>query len=119
MGVQVALGEGLVYEGFRVLWYCWRCETPLSNTEVKMDDVYRDREDPAVTVGMTLISDRPELNGVQALIWTTTPWTLPSNSRSPSIPDVDYVVVTPSRDGAGRSRDGARYLLAEVWTPSS
>ena len=97
--------KGLVYEGFRVLWYCWRCETPLSNTEVKMDDVYRDREDPAVTVGMTLISDRPELNGVLALIWTTTPWTLPSNLALAVHPDVDYVVV---------AANGRRYLLAEA-----
>ena len=53
--------KGLIYEGFRVLWYCWRCETPLSNTETKMDDVYRDRQDPAVTVGLRLQSDNPEL----------------------------------------------------------
>ena len=97
--------KGLVYEGFRVLWYCWRCETPLSNTEVKMDDVYRDREDPAVTVGMSLISDRPELNGALALIWTTTPWTLPSNLALAVHPDVDYVVVEAK---------GKRYLLAEA-----
>ncbi len=97
--------KGLVYEGFRVLWYCWRCETPLSNTEVKMDDVYRDRDDPAVTVGMSLISDRPELNGALALIWTTTPWTLPSNLALAVHPDVDYVVV---------SANGKRYLLAEA-----
>jgi isoleucyl-tRNA synthetase len=97
--------KGLVYEGFRVLWYCWRCETPLSNTEVKMDDVYRDREDPAVTVGMTLVSDRPELNGVLALIWTTTPWTLPSNLALAVHPDVDYVVIVAN---------GKRYLIAEA-----
>ncbi|MGH4010609.1 MAG: class I tRNA ligase family protein, partial [Pseudonocardiaceae bacterium] len=36
--------KGLIYQGFRVLWYCWRCETPLSNTETKMDDVYRNRQ---------------------------------------------------------------------------
>src|SRR5687767_15644064 len=84
----------LIYQGFRVLWYCWRCETPLSNTEVKMDDVYRDREDPAVTVGMALKSDLPELNGALALIWTTTPWTLPSNLALAVHPDVDYVVVS-------------------------
>ena len=101
--------KGLVYEGFRVLWYCWRCETPLSNTEVKMDDVYRDREDPAVTVGMTLVSDKPELNGVQALIWTTTPWTLPSNLALAVHPDVDYVVVASK---------GNRYLLAEARVPA-
>ena len=46
--------KGLVYEGFRVLAYCWRCETPLSNTETRMDDVYRDRQDPALTVWFEL-----------------------------------------------------------------
>ena len=46
--------KGLIYEGFRVLAYCWRCETPLSNTETRMDDVYRDRQDPALTVGFEL-----------------------------------------------------------------
>ena len=46
--------KGLVYEGFRVLAYCWRCETPLSNTETRMDDVYRDRQDPALTVAFQL-----------------------------------------------------------------
>ena len=46
--------KGLIYEGFRVLAYCWRCETPLSNTETRMDDVYRQRQDPAVTVGLPL-----------------------------------------------------------------
>jgi len=98
--------KGLVYEGFRVLWYCMRCETPLSNTEVKMDDVYRDREDPAVTVGMRLVSDNPTLDGVLALIWTTTPWTLPSNLALAVHPDVEYVVV--------QAPNGNRYLLAEA-----
>ncbi|MEO6084038.1 MAG: isoleucine--tRNA ligase [Umezawaea sp.] len=91
--------KGLVYEGFRVLWYCWRCETPLSNTETKMDDVYRDRQDPAVTVGLRLET------GELALIWTTTPWTLPSNLAAAVHPDVDYVTV---------EANGERYLLAEA-----
>ena len=51
--------KGLVYEGFRVLAYCWRCETPLSNTETRMDDVYRDRQDPALTVWFGLTADEP------------------------------------------------------------
>ena len=91
--------KGLIYEGFRVLWYCWRCETPLSNTETRMDDVYRDRQDPAVTVGFRLET------GELALIWTTTPWTLPSNLAMAVNPDVDYVTV---------EHDGERYLLAEA-----
>ena len=47
--------KGLVYEGFRVLPYCWNDETPLSNHELRMDDdVYQIRQDPAVTVGVRL-----------------------------------------------------------------
>ncbi|MCP2251001.1 isoleucine--tRNA ligase [Lentzea aerocolonigenes] len=92
--------KGLIYEGFRVLWYCWRCQTPLSNTETKMDDAYRERQDPAVTVALRLES------GEKALVWTTTPWTLPSNLAAAVHPDVDYVTVVGS--------DGDKYLLAEA-----
>ena len=42
--------KGLLYEGERVLPYCWECETPLSNFETRQDDAYRPRQDPAVTV---------------------------------------------------------------------
>jgi len=96
--------KGLVYEGYRVLPYCWNDETPLSNHELRMDDdVYQMRQDPAVTVGYRL--DTGEL----ALIWTTTPWTLPSNLAMAVNPDVDYVVV--EGDVAGGNE---RYLLAEA-----
>jgi len=98
--------KGLVYEGFRVLAYCWRCETPLSNTETRMDDVYRQRQDPAVTVGMTLTSG--EWAGAKALVWTTTPWTLPSNLAMAVGPDVEYALVEPS-EGAFA---GQRLVLA-------
>ena len=79
--------KGLVYEGFRVLAYCWRCETPLSNTETRMDDVYRDRQDPALTVMFRLES------GEDLLAWTTTPWTLPSNLALAVGADIDYAVM--------------------------
>jgi isoleucyl-tRNA synthetase len=85
--------KGLIYEGFRVLAYCWRCETPLSNTETRMDDVYRQRQDPSVTVGLKLET------GEYALIWTTTPWTLPSNLAAAVNPDVEYVVLTGPDEG--------------------
>ncbi|MBM7825682.1 isoleucyl-tRNA synthetase [Arcanobacterium pluranimalium] len=82
--------KGLVYEGYRVLPYCWNDETPLSNHELKMDDdVYQDRQDQTVTVGLRLES------GELALIWTTTPWTLPSNLAIAVGPDIDYVTVEP------------------------
>ncbi|MEV0566407.1 isoleucine--tRNA ligase [Dactylosporangium sp. NPDC050588] len=90
--------KGLVYEGFRVLAYCWRCETPLSNTELRMDDdVYRDRQDPALTVAFQLES------GEKILAWTTTPWTLPSNLALAVGPDIDYAVF---------EEDGQRFILA-------
>ncbi|HEY6425286.1 MAG TPA: isoleucine--tRNA ligase [Pseudonocardiaceae bacterium] len=96
--------KGLIYQGFRVLWYCWRCETPLSNTETRMDDVYRNRQDPAVTVGLRLSVPGSALDGVLALVWTTTPWTLPSNLAVAVHPNLAYVTVE-----AG----GERYLIAE------
>jgi isoleucyl-tRNA synthetase len=91
--------KGLVYEGFRVLAYCWRCETPLSNTETRMDDVYRDRQDPALTVQFQLDS------GEKILAWTTTPWTLPANLALAVGPTIEYAVM---EDAAGQ-----RYILAE------
>ncbi len=91
--------KGLVYEGFRVLAYCWRCETPLSNTETRMDDVYRDRQDPALTVQFQLDS------GEKILAWTTTPWTLPANLALAVGPQIEYAVMEDA--------DGQRYILAE------
>ncbi|MDP3969562.1 MAG: isoleucine--tRNA ligase [Nocardioides sp.] len=99
--------KGLVYEGFRVLPYCWNDETPLSNHELRMDDdVYQDRQDPAVTVGFRLET------GELALVWTTTPWTLPSNLAIMVGEDIDYVVVEAGVPGTeGRTE---RYVLAEA-----
>jgi len=98
--------KGLVYEGYRVLPYCWRDATPLSNHELGMDaDVYRNRQDPAVTVGFRLEGNGNDLDGTYLLIWTTTPWTLPSNLATAVHPDVQYVVV---------EHDGKRFLLAEA-----
>ncbi|WP_299925151.1 isoleucine--tRNA ligase [uncultured Nocardioides sp.] len=102
--------KGLVYEGFRVLPYCWQDETPLSNHELRMDDdVYQMRQDPAVTVGYDVTTDGP-MKGVKVLVWTTTPWTLPSNLAVMVGEDIDYVVVTS--DGPTGSPE--RYLIAEA-----
>ena len=90
--------KGLVYQGFKVLPYCWRCETPLSNHELRMDeDTYRDRQDPGVTVRFKLET------GEWLLAWTTTPWTLPSNLACAVGADISYVVL---------AKDGERYILA-------
>jgi len=102
--------KGLLYEGYKVLPYCWECETPLSNFETRLDDAYRERQDPALTVWFQL-ADPPA--GVEAghkreriLVWTTTPWTLPSNLALAVGDDVDYAVYEEA--------DGQRYLLGEA-----
>ena len=90
--------KGLIYQGFRVLPYSWALETPLSNTETRMDDAYKQVQDPALTVGFELD------DGDVILAWTTTPWTLPSNLALAVAPDVTYVRVT---------HDGRTYVLAK------
>ena len=99
--------KGWVYEGFRVLPYCWNDETPLSNHELRMDDdVYRNVQDPAVTVGFRITSDGP-LRDALLLTWTTTPWTLPSNLAVMVGTAIEYVVVEHDGSGALPARGGA------------
>ena len=112
--------KGLTYEGFRVLPYCWKDETPLSNHELRMDDdVYKDRQDPTVTVAFPVLDDgssalAAELAGVNVLAWTTTPWTLPTNQALAVGPDVYYAVLPASENQPGTNTvaAGSRYLLA-------
>jgi isoleucyl-tRNA synthetase len=84
--------RGLIYEGHRVLPYCWECETPLSNFETRLDDSYRPRQDPAVTVKFRLDPRPGEPRATFLLVWTTTPWTLPSNLAIAVDPSIDYAV---------------------------
>ena len=112
--------KGLAYQGHRVLPYCWNDRTPLSNHELKMDDeIYRDRTDNTVTVGLRLEqklredSRRPEL----ALIWTTTPWTLPSNSAVAVGPQIEYSLVEVAADHVGNLA-GERVLIATDLIPA-
>ncbi len=93
-GFKQLYDKGLAYEGYRVLPYCWRDETPLSNHELRMDDdVYADRQDPALTVLLPLIDAPGDLAKASVVIWTTTPWTLPSNLAAAVGPDIEYSVV--------------------------
>ena len=109
--------KGLAYEGYRVLPYCWRDQTPLSNHELRMDDdVYKMRQDPSVTVGFPLTGEKAAalgLEGVTALAWTTTPWTLPTNSALAVGPAIDYAVVPVGPEGAKESFAGGSVLIAD------
>ena len=87
--------KGLIYEDFRVLPYSWAAETPLSNFEVNQG--YKDKTDTAITVLFKLEDGR------HLLVWTTTPWTLPSNLMIAVGEDIDYVVMQEGTE---------RYILA-------
>ncbi|MFC7402565.1 isoleucine--tRNA ligase [Citricoccus sp. GCM10030269] len=121
--------KDLTYRGFRVLPYCWKDETPLSNHELRMDeDVYQSRQDPSVTVAFpltglptdpALVPDggadaalADDLTGVRVLAWTTTPWTLPTNAALVVGPEITYAVV-PAGPDAAEDLAGHRYLLAQ------
>jgi len=88
-----ALGEmnkkGLLYEGVRVLAYCPRCETPIANSEIAMDNSYKDITDISVYVKFKLVGEE----NTYLLAWTTTPWTLPGNTAIAINKDMDYVKV--------------------------
>jgi len=66
--------KGSVYKGKRVSLFCPRCESPISNFEIAMDNSYKDVTDPSV-----FIKFRVKGENQYFLAWTTTPWTLPSN----------------------------------------
>ncbi len=90
--------RGLVYESDKVVPYCPRCGTALSSHEVAQG--YRDVDDPSVVVRFPLTNEP----GTSLLVWTTTPWTLPSNQAAAVKPDETYAVV---------ERDGERFVLAQ------
>lgn len=93
--------KGLLEKGHYVLPYCPRCETSLSSHEVAQG--YAEATDPSVTVRIRLAG--PETAPPTfLLVWTTTPWTLPSNLLVAARADLDYVEV----DGP----EGTVYLLA-------
>lgn len=102
--------KGLLYQGFKVVPYCPRCGTPLSDHEVAQG--YSDAVDPSVFVRLPLIDD-PDTS---LLIWTTTPWTLPGNVAVAAHPEVDYVIVERNfPDGGVEKLILAKALVEKVF----
>jgi isoleucyl-tRNA synthetase len=83
--------RGLLYEGTRVLPYSWAAQTPVSNFETRLDDSYRERQDPAITVRFAL-EPEGDPKPTELWAWTTTPWTLPSNLALAVGPELEYAV---------------------------
>lgn len=89
--------KGLIYEGDKVVPYCYRCQTPLSNFEARLDDSFRARQDPSVTVRFRVKNS--DLDGEEYILaWTTTPWTLPSNMGLAVGAEIDYVLLKNGGD---------------------
>jgi isoleucyl-tRNA synthetase len=94
--------RGLLAEDHKVTAYCPRCGTALSDAEVALG--YAQTIDPSVFVRLPILDARDRsLVGASLLIWTTTPWTLPSNTGVVVDPDADYDEV---------ELDGERLVLA-------
>jgi len=83
--------RGLFYKGPKIVPYCPRCETPLSSHEVGQG--FKDVQDPSVFVRFCAVAADGAEAAESFLVWTTTPWTLPSNVALAVHPDVDYVKV--------------------------
>ncbi len=96
--------KGLLYQGFKVVPYCSRCGTPLSDHEVALG--YDDATDPSVYVRLPLV-DEPD---TALLVWTTTPWTLPANVAVAAHPEENYVVVERELEEGGTEK----LILAEA-----
>jgi isoleucyl-tRNA synthetase len=99
--------KDLLYKAYKVVPYCPRDETPLSDHEVALG--YDEATDPSVFVRMPLV-DRKDTS---LLVWTTTPWTLPGNVAVAVHPDVDYVTVERNLPDGGKEKLILAKLLLE------
>lgn len=101
--------KDLLFKGYKIVPYCPRCGTPLSDHEVALG--YDDATDPSIFVRFPLM-DKPD---TYLLVWTTTPWTLPANVAVAAHPDVDYVTVERDNNGTKEKLILARNLLEKVF----
>ncbi|MCD6515484.1 MAG: isoleucine--tRNA ligase [Candidatus Odinarchaeota archaeon] len=90
--------KGLLYRGYKIVWYCPRCGTPLSSHEVSLG--YKSVKDPSLYVKFKVKGE----DNTYFLAWTTTPWTLLSNVALAVHPELDYVLIQQGND---------KYILAK------
>jgi len=92
--------KGLIYQGRKVILYCPRCATPLSNFEIAMDNSYTDVEEPATTYKFKVAG----IDDTYLLAWSTTPWNKLATPALAVNPDLTYVYVKQGKE---------TYILAE------
>ena len=98
--------KGFAYRSLKPVYWCWECETALAEAEIE----YKDKVSPSIFVRFLVKSDLtdvfPEWRGrTYAVIWTTTPWTLPGNMAIAFNPDFDYALV--------KADENTAYIVAE------
>ncbi|HEX6678988.1 MAG TPA: isoleucine--tRNA ligase [Actinomycetes bacterium] len=106
--------RGLLFEDYKVVPYCPRCGTGLSDAELGLDDAYQEVEDLAAYVALPATSGTLAEEGAALLVWTTQPWTLVPNSSVVVGPEIDYVLVAAERDGVERKLVVAADRVAEA-----
>ena len=114
--------NGLIYRSSRVMPYSWACETPVSDFETRMDNSYREKQSKTATVAVhvnlqnntscekflsSFYNDTTHIKSVVLLIWTTTPWTLPSNLAIAVGRNVEYAIIM---------KDDTYYIVASALT---
>ena len=92
---------GFIFEGKKVLMYCPHCQTPLANSEIAMDNSYKDVVEKTATVAFKVKSGEKsksktginDFDGAYLLAWTTTPWTLIGNVALAANPKLKYALI--------------------------
>lgn len=87
--------RGLIYKDFKSVYWCPSCETALAEAEIE----YQNTVSPSIWVAFPVVDagHAPLPSGTQAVIWTTTPWTIPANVAIAYHPELSYVVVQTER----------------------
>ncbi len=104
--------RGLLFESHKVVPYCPRCGTALSSHEVAQG--YQDVVDPSVYVRFPIAGDSDR----SLLVWTTTPWTLPSNQAVAVNPDIEYVEVTSGDEALILAASRVEEVLGDAAGPA-
>ena len=107
--------KGLLYEAHRISPYCPRCETALSDHELGQPGGYETVVDPSVYVRFALTSG-PLADRAALLVWTTTPWTLVSNTAVAVHPDVTYVAASNGAETLVVAEPLFDDVLGDGWT---
>ncbi|MDX1622099.1 MAG: class I tRNA ligase family protein, partial [Nitriliruptorales bacterium] len=110
-GLKELWDAGLIFEDHRVTPYCARCGTGLSDAEVAQG--YETVEDPSVHVRFPLVDGEGDLEQAGLVVWTTTPWTLPSNTAVAVGRDVRYLLVATYGDRLVIAADRLEPVLGE------